>query len=338
VNDIALLQASGPEAPPLRPEAVHAARAALLAEIEESRTPRRRFRAPSRKTSLRVGLAAVTAAAAWTAAVVIAGPDTPSGPPPTSVTLVAFEPPTFPLSLEPVPAGMTPSFSQDPGKVQHAGYRAADGHDWISLTVTPEEPESYGVTDVDDQEVDGRDAEIRHAHDTYCDTAGKNCRDELNLELIWERRDGQWVRITGGGRYDGADRLVSVAESLVDEPQAVPLQVHLAPAGWSVFAYKDDTILTLADDRFPDQTMNVHLPESAIPAAELPTQLEQVAGPVQEVTVNGQPAQLVPTGYGWYLEARFPDGTVFALQTPQAFTADDVLAVAGGITYTPPAG
>jgi hypothetical protein len=84
--------------------------------------------------------------------------------------------------------------------------------------------------------------------------------------------------------------------------------------------------------------MNVNLPEQPVPAADLLTQLEQVAGPVHEVTVNGQPAQLVPTGYGWYLQARFPDGTVFALQAPQAFTADDVLAVAGGITYTPPVG
>jgi hypothetical protein len=81
----------------------------------------------------------------------------------------------------------------------------------------------------------------------------------------------------------------------------------------------------------------VNLPDEPIPAAELPTQLEQVVGPVQEVAVNGLPAQLVPTGYGWYLQASFPDGTVFALQAPQAFTAEDVLAVAGGITYTPPA-
>jgi hypothetical protein len=52
------------------------------------------------------------------------------------------------------------------------------------------------------------------------------------------------------------------------------------------------------------------------------------------VTVHAQPAQLVPTGCGWYLQARFPDGTVFALQAPEAFTAADVLAVAVAVEVT----
>ena len=337
MNDIAVLETSGPQAPPLRAGTLLAARAALLAEIAGAQEPRRRSRLPSRKVSLRIGIAAVTAAAAWTAAVVVAAPDAPPGPPPTSVTLVSFAPPTFPLSLDPTPAGLTVSFSQDPGDRQLAGYRGGDDAGF-TIAVTPEEPETYGLDDTEDVTVEGRDAELRHAHDTYCDTDGENCRDEPTLDLVWERRDGQWVQISGRGVYGSGDGLVELAGTLVDVPQVVPLQVHLAPAGWSVQAYKDDTILTVASDDFPDQSMNVHLPEQALTAAEMPSQLEQVAGPVQEVAVDGRPAQLVPTGYGWYLQAQFPEGTVFALQAPQAFTAEDVLAVAAGITYTPPAG
>ena len=337
MNDIALLETTGPQSPPLRTETLLAARAALMAEIADARSPRRRSRVPSRRTALRIGVAAVTAAAAWTAAVVIAAPDAPPGPPPTSVSLVAFAPPTFPLSLQPTPPGLTVWFSQDPGDRQLAGYRDQDDQGF-TIAVTPDEPETYGLDDTDDVEVAGRDAEFRHAHDTYCDTAGEDCEDSPTLDLVWERRDGQWVQLSGEGRYGSEESLLTLAGTLVDVPQAVPLQVHLAPAGWSVEAYKDDTVLTVASDDFPDQSMNVHLPEQALTAAEMPTQLEQVAGPVREVALNAQPAELVPTGYGWYLQARFPDGTVFALQAPQAFTADDVLAVAGGITYTPPAG
>ena len=58
----------------------------------------------------RIGVGITVAAVAWTAAVVIAAPHEP-GNPPGSVTLVAFDVPTFPLSLDPVPAGMRPAFS-----------------------------------------------------------------------------------------------------------------------------------------------------------------------------------------------------------------------------------
>ncbi|MDP9391742.1 MAG: hypothetical protein M3P89_10240, partial [Actinomycetota bacterium] len=98
------------------------------------------------------------AAVPWTAAVVIVAPDE-FGPPPTSVTLVAFEPPVFPLSLNPVPSGMTASFSADPGGILHAGYGGA-GEDSIYVRVQPDEPDQYDVIDVEDITVAGKDAEL----------------------------------------------------------------------------------------------------------------------------------------------------------------------------------
>ncbi len=95
MNELTLLREAGPEAPVLTPAARSAARAALLAEIATSREGRRRVRAPHRRTVLRLGAALVAVAAAWTTAVVVAGPDA-AAPRPGSVALVDFALPAFP--------------------------------------------------------------------------------------------------------------------------------------------------------------------------------------------------------------------------------------------------
>jgi hypothetical protein len=327
VNDIDLLQASGPDAPPLRPAAVHAARAALLAEIGTARTPRRRFRRPTRRTSLRIGLAAATAAAAWTAAVVVAGPDTP----PDGVTLVGFAMPTLPLALPAPPPGLTGPEYDGSGDAVGTYYSAEGSRDLVGFAAGREETDACDDFDTHDVRVGGRSGEFGLQQlEGY---------DSSSACLQWERRPGQWVRVYGDGRYADEDQLVAVAEQLVDDEQVVPLQVHLAPAGWQLQGFKlSGRVLTLASEAHPDQSLSVHLPEQAYPADELPGRLEQVAGPLREVTVHGLPAQLVPTGYGWYLQASFPDGTAFAVQAPPSFTADDVVAVADQVTYSPPAG
>lgn len=343
MNDITLLRDAGPDAPPLRPAALFAARAALLDEIERSGTMRGRVRArlPRRRTVVRIGAWVAVAAVAWTAAVVIAAPDE-LGPPPGSVTLVAFEPPAFPLSLDPVPPGLTPSFSADPGGILHAGYSGA-GDDSIYVRVEPDEPEQYDVRDTEDVTVNGQDAELVTGTSTTCSGPGPECIEvEVPyVHLVWERRDGQWVQLSGSGRYDDADRLRAVAEDLVDRPQPVPLQVDLAPAGWSVLAFKDDRILTLVNDAYEQQTLSVHipLPEDVIPPEELLSQLMSPIGPVVPVTVHGAPAHLVrlQSDYMnqemWFLQARFADGTTFTVQAPEAFTQEQVVEMAEQVTY-----
>jgi hypothetical protein len=281
-------------------------------------------------------------AAAWLTAVVVAAPE-PLGPLPAGVDLVAFEPPNFPLSLDPLPADLTQaSFSQDPGEVRHAAFRSPDGAHGIGLLVTPEEPAAYGVDDVRDVQVSGEDAELVSGTTVVCGGPGPECIDEEvpYLHLVWERRDGQWVTLSGTGRFDAADALVAVAEDLVDRPQPVPLQVHLAPAGWSVLAYKEDRILTLVDDAHEQHTVDVYLPDQPIPADRLLGELTGPVGPVIDVTVNDRPAQLVRTDHGggvtgWYLQAQFPDGPTFVVQAPGSFTEEQVLAFAGRVTYTP---
>ena len=62
-----------------------------------------------------------------------------------------------------------------------------------------------------------------------------------------------------------------MAESLVDRPQPATLAVGLAPEGWSVQFFKMGRVLTLVNDAYEQQTMNVHipLPEDVIPADQV---------------------------------------------------------------------
>ncbi|WP_346620857.1 hypothetical protein [Blastococcus montanus] len=348
MNDLTLLREAGPEAPPLSPAARSAARAALLAEIEGPAP--RRSRTPRRKVALRIGLAAVTAAAAWAAAVVIAAPDGP-GTPAESVTLVDFRMPTFPLSLDPEPEGMRPAFTGDGESAGFAEFDAADGVDRFTVGVHEEAPdwwfegsaERVDVTERLEVSVEGRDADVvRGARDVYCEDGLTVCERMLFAELVWERKDDQWVTMSGEGRYSRTSELVAVAESLVDRPQRATLTAELAPAGWSVQFYKMGRVLTLVNDAYEQQTITVHvpLPEDVMPPDQLLDQLMGPVGPVVPVTVHGRPAQLVPVDNGpgtagWFLQGQFEDGTTFTLQVPDAFTQDQVLEFAEQVTYHP---
>ncbi len=354
MNEITLLREAGPEGPALSAATRNTARAALLAEIDGG-SPPRRVRLPSRTVRWRVGAGVVAVAAAWAAAVVIAAPDE-LGPLPDSVELVAFEPPAFPLSLDPLPAGWDASFSADPGGVLHASYGDvsvdASGNaagDGLYLRVSPEEPEQYDVTGTDDVSVDGQDAEFVRGDLVMCGGTATECVEERvpYLHLVWERQDDQWVQLQGYGAYDDADRLLDVAHDLVDRPQRVPLQVSLAPAGWSVLGYKDDRILTLVDDDHEQHTLSVQLPlpEDVVPAEQVRSSVAGPIGPQLDPTVNGRPAQLVRVQgdlmiegrflEGWFLQAQFADGTTFVVQAPGAFTQEQVLQLAETVTYNP---
>ena len=351
MNEITLLRAAAPVAPPLRPAALHAARTALLAEIQATSTarPRRRFRLPGRKVTLRLTFAATAAAAAWTAAVVVAAPDSPSGAP-DSVRLVAFAPPMFPLSLQHTPAGMTPAFSGDADAGSFADYRSAEGPDRFMIavgTAEPDRPRSgedqpFHATGTDTVSIGGqRVAVIRGWRDQPCEDGVGTCGRLPFAHLSWERRDDQWVTLEGEGRFGRTAPLLAVADSLVDRPQPVTLRVGLAPAGWSTLLYKDGRILILADDADPEQTVSVHLPlpQDVIPPDRLRSQLMGPVGPVRTVTVHGRPAQLVRIDAGgrdkgWYLQGRFADGTTFVVQAPETFTRDQVVAFAEQVTHS----
>jgi hypothetical protein len=352
MNDVTLLREAGPAAPPLQPAARAAARVALLDEIVRSRTVRGRARTrlPRRRMVLRIGAGVTVAAVAWTAAVVIAAPDE-VGPPPGSVTLVAFETPSFPLSLDPVPEGLRPAFDGSADGSFFADYRDATGKNGFSISVRDEEPdleelnEFNAIGEVEDVRVVAgvEGLLVRGSHDVPCEDGQSICGSRSFTQLAWEHRDDVWLLLEGDGRYRSVERLLSVAESVVDRPQPATLRMGLAPAGWSVQFFKMGRVLTLVDDAYEQQTLTVHipLPEDVSPPEELRDQLMGPIGPVMPVVVQGRPAYLVRLDSGyldqemWFLQAQFADGTTFTLQAPEAFTPEQVVDMADQVVYHP---
>ncbi|TYP86490.1 hypothetical protein [Blastococcus xanthinilyticus] len=358
MNDLTLLRDAGPDAPALSAATRSAARAALLAEIDGP-APRRR-RVPGRKATLRIGLAAVTAAAAWAAAVVVTGADGP-GPVPTGtggMTLVAVEEITFPLSLDPVPAGMTPSFTGAAGSDEAvAGYSFPDGTGF-SVHLAPEEPawafqqhEAADVTGTGTTTVAGVEARyVVGSTDRLC-TIVNECFEDLPFaQLVWERAPGEWVYLAGEKVHGDLAALVAVGESLVDRPQPINLQVGLAPAGWSVVDWHESSgAIGVAADDDPTQVLGVQCMAEARPGSGMDNgsaeqRIDSVTAidPPVDTEIDGAPARIVhahdhmdEANRFWLVAWELPDGTLCTVHAPQGFAQDDVLAIAAGVTYTP---
>jgi hypothetical protein len=352
MNTIQLLREAGPEGPALSTDSRNAARAALMAEIDAAARPRR-VRLPSRKVRRRVAIGGVAVAASWAAAVVVAAPDGP-GTPADSVRLVEFHMPTFPLSLDPEPPGLRPGFTGDASGADFAEYDDAEGDTAFTMGVGEDEPDleeldaGLSVGPEEDARVDGREATlVRGSHDVPCEDGLSICGTRDFTQLVWEFQDDVWVFLEGRGSYADPQRLIGVAESVVDRPQPATLAVGLAPDGWSIDFYKMGRVVSLVNDEFEQQSLSVHvpLPEEVIPADQVRRSIMGPIGPQLDVTVNGRPAQLVrvDVGYvvdghryeGWYLQAQFEDGTTFVVQAPEAFTQEQVVQMAEQVTYNP---
>jgi hypothetical protein len=121
----------------------------------------------------------------------------------------------------------------------------------------------------------------------------------------------------------------------------MPVQLHLAPAGYSLDVSKDDgRIIILADDTDPTTSLVVRL--LAADETDGAQTFPDVAGQsVDEVTVQGQPAQLARTdlggggAQGWALRAQLPDGSAVVVEAPGDLTPDQVVQIADQVTYTP---
>ncbi|MDT0274365.1 hypothetical protein [Blastococcus goldschmidtiae] len=360
MNDLTLLRQAGPDAAPLSTAARSAARAALLAEIEGAsmRTPGRPAIRIGRPAAVRTGLAVLTAAAAWAGAVAITGPGAADPAPNGSdgLTLVAVEEITFPLSLDPVPAGMTPSFTGATGDPEAvAGYTAPDGTGF-SISLSPTEP-AWGddpyLTEHGTTTVTGVPARFATGTmpDNTCTVANVCFDDHPVAALAWERAPGQWLSLRGDGAFGNRDALVAVGESLVDRPQPITLQVGLAPAGWSVVDWHESSgAVGVADDADPTRLIGVQcMPEAPAGANEMDNgSVEQriasvtAIDPVVATTVGGRPAQVVrahdymdPEQRFWLVAWELADGTLCTVHAPEDFTQDDVVAIAEGVVHTP---
>jgi hypothetical protein len=350
MNELTLLREAGPEAPALTPAARSASRAALLAEIGAGRTTRR-LRLPARRRSLRLGAGLVAVAAAWATAVLVAAPGDQERPrggvEVDGVTLVDFDMPVAPLAFPVPPPGTTgPAFGASGNGHTSMSYEDIEDPTGrlvvhVSRTATPMmDPLTGRAFPGEDVVVDGMPGRVTVLNPEF--------DDARTAYLEWERTPGQWVTLTGAGRFADGVELASLAEVLVERPQAIPVQLRLAPAGYSLdFVKEGGRIVRLADDSDPARVrgMTVHLPDPALPADVLAA---AVAGArsVEDLLLHGQPASLarVDSGGhyesslvdgGWILQARFPDGTDFVLEAPRPLMQEQVLQIAEQITYTP---
>jgi hypothetical protein len=370
------------------PASVIAARQ-LVVDARTATRPRRRR--PGRRALLRAGLALVAIAAAWTTAVVVAPTDRAATPdnrtamptpgvetptpgietPANGITLVAAERVTFPLSLDPVPEGLTPSFGRAGGPTPFgtfpvtwsAHYRAADGSGfgfWTSHEDPREEWEfehelpqwGYANSDITETrtvDVDGTDADlVRGNYDrpscTYAPSTPVQTEEPEEVctssfaDLFWERQDGQWVWLRGEDAYADTSTLVAVAESIVDRPQPVDLQLGLAPAGWSLNSYDEGHIAFVKSDD-PTQRLAVSLMERWRRETVENAFKGMYDGPEHWVTVNGRPAKIVLVDQGefneWFLAGELDSGALFMIQTPETFTQEQVVEIAEQVTYSP---
>ncbi len=86
--------------------------------------------------------------------------------------------------------------------------------------------------------------------------------------------------------------------------------------------------------------MHLPFPGEVLIADKLPAMVEGPAEPVEQVTVHGRAAALVPVEHGvadrgCLLQAQFPDGTTFVVRAPATLTREQVVRIAEQVTYTP---
>lgn len=305
-------------------------------------------RRPGRRAVLRMSAAVLAVAAAWTTAVLVAGPEG-AAPPPGGATqvegvmLVDFDMPAFPLTLPTPPPGTAgPVFGgSGPGGASMAYTSTEDPLQFVTIGVGSQAPPPGGSVGFpgsvpEDVTINGSPAVI---------VAPSEAQDAGVASLDWERAPGQWVTVMAQGRYAERDLLMSIASSLVDTPQAMPVQLHLAPAGYSLDFFKDNgRIVRLGDDTDVYLGLTVRL-LSAEEVTSIQEQLPSVGGAqaetVEDVTVQEQPAQLARTDYGdggkqgWVLQAQLPEGNTFVVEAPGTLTREQVVQIADQVTYAP---
>ncbi|SNR39793.1 hypothetical protein SAMN06272737_105214 [Blastococcus mobilis] len=343
-----------------------------------------------------MGAAVLAVAAAWTTAVVVAPSDsrTPGGETaapsdstqtpgdqteaPLSgpvivdgMTLVAAERVTFPVSVDPVPEGLMPSFRRGGGPTPFgdypvtwsAAYQSTDG-DGFWFEILPDDPreewdyehelpqwtyDNSEITETGTVSVGGIEADLVRGdydrpHCTYEPSTPVQTEEPEEVctssfaDLFWERPDGQWVWLRGEDEYSETAAVVAVAESMVDRPQPVDLQIGLSPEGWSL-SYYEERAISFVNSTDPNQRLAVGLAERWRRETVENAFQGMYEGAEQWVTVNNRPAKVVLVDQGdlkeWFLAGELEGGAIFHLQVPETFTQAQIVAVAEQVTYTP---
>ncbi|NGY63192.1 hypothetical protein G7043_30160 [Lentzea sp. NEAU-D13] len=328
MNEFTMIREHGPEPTPLSADVLAKARADLLAEIHAA-TPATTSRPVHLRRRTVVVAAAAVAVAVVTGVIATGGTDTPI-PTYEAPVLIKFDMPALPPELNPVPDGVTaPGFTAEPGWLA-AVYSDADkkpGEEMSAISV---------IVSSNRRSSDG-------ARTTY---AGKPAVLEKvdqkepafrQVALTWERSPGQWIKLTGTGRYADEHTVRSLADTLVDTDKRLSLDINVAPAGWELYAFKGaapdgaGAVTSLRDPNNPNRTIHVSTMLGLVPNYG-----QAVEGGPRDtigVSVNGRQGDLVQIpGKQWMLQAPLPDGRAFQLQVPADFTQQQVIELAEGVS------
>jgi hypothetical protein len=205
-----------------------------------------------------------------------------------------------------------------------AVYPSADGKNNVVLSVDTQPPDGHVSPAPKPVSVAGRPGQFFRLPPGIPVAA-----DEMTL--VWERKPGQWVSIGGDGRFGTEAAVLALAATVVEQPQPIPLQLRLAPAGWKLYAFKADVIITICEGNRHDTCIDV------IRVAHVdPNFARDLIGVRRSSTVqvNGRPALLVETVDGWMLQAPLPDGSAFHLHAPGFLTNDQVIAIAAQVSLS----
>lgn len=332
MNDLELLHDHGPDAPPASSATLSRARQLLVAEMTPVRRRRDGRSAILERQWIRPRIAAAVAAvvvAASAGAYAMLSPHHTPADRSTGVRLVAYDAPAYPVGLRPRPSGLgAPAFS---------GGLVAEGPGADRPSMTAVFPATDGVSDVylvvgDRYIPQGAPEVIRSVSVRGLPGFVVEHREPpASVVLSWQRKPGQWLTLTGHGRFGTEAAVQALAATVVDDVQPVPLQVRLAPAGWQLAAYKDDRIVTLRDPASGEE-LTVYLVRTN--EENLMGAVRKMAG-VSTVQVNGRDSDLAQNQGGWCLEAPLPDGSAFHLHAPASLTREQVVAVADQVVVTP---
>lgn len=304
MNDLDLLDRFGPSADEPTDAILAAARIRLAAAMDPPPAVRRTRRLP-----LLVAAAVVAAAGVGVAVTpALVGSD-------HSIALAAVDPLTFPVTPTWLPEGLgDPVFSKDSGALVFASYGRPRNS--INVVVAPS-PDNWEDRERERSiEVGGHDATIFE-------------RDPGDVVVLWEDA-GQYVGVSGRGRFAREDVITHVADSVVDRSQRVDLFLTVAPEGWQVHAYQSDMHVSYGERG----ELSVTLLSSQAGAGS-----DFGAHDVRDVVVDGRPGWIGrkdaerDEADSWILVSTAPDGVGFVLQAPGRLTEAQVIEIAEGVHH-----
>lgn len=249
-----------------------------------------------------------------------------------SIRLVAYSLPSLPVSLDPVPDGLAVSFDYDNGRLVAHYTDGADEADRmqaeLSLRVLDraEDPEGARESKVSVQGQPGR-LYVRDLPGTADDQS----------TVVWQNQLGEWVSLTGRGRFAAERDALAQAENVTNHPLPLEMRLDVAPAGWDLVGYKvigpAGAVLALSDDEAPEtdaRRLTVALYTQPYKGLE-PRQMED-PGPVHPVDVDGRSGELMEGTRGWFLQVPLDEGSYITIQAPRHLSRDQVVQMATGVS------